>query len=83
MTELVGQEELAEKRRLSQALREIENLHAIQIVAIQTWVRHRDNPSTGVAQRALTQLMEARREENAVLRNVLGIDTSIRAIGRH
>jgi len=62
-----------EQRRLAEAIKEIEGLHASQINALTTWLRHRDHP-TGVAQRALEQLGNARREENLLLKNVLGIE---------
>lgn len=69
----VCQEELAEKRRIADAIKQIEQLHTMQVGALMTWLRHRDH-RTGVAQQALEQLANARRDENLIIKNVLGID---------
>lgn len=79
---LVGQDEMAAKRRLTEALKEIEQLHSLQISSLTTWLRHKDHPKSGTAQRALEQLANARREENLILKNVLGINPDQRALPR-
>jgi hypothetical protein len=81
MSDLVDQEGLAEKRRIADAIKEIEQLHAMQVSALTLWLRHRDH-RTGVAQQALDQLASARQQENALLRNVLQIDPSRPAISK-
>jgi hypothetical protein len=81
MTELVGQAELADKRRLADALKEIEQLHALQLSSLTTWLRHKD-AKTGVAEQSLKQLRDARSDENRIMRNVLGIEPFRLAITR-
>jgi hypothetical protein len=76
-------EEMARERRLADAIKEIEQLHALQVGALMTWLRHRGHEKTGVAQRALEQLGDARRQENLIMKNVLGIiDADRRAISK-
>jgi hypothetical protein len=75
------QEELRERRRLADALKEIEQCQAIVMTSLQTWLRHKDHPGK-TAEQAMERLMNARRQENLVFRNVLGIEPGRLAISR-
>jgi hypothetical protein len=78
----VGQDELKAKRARADAIRQIEHLHAVQIVNLQIWQRLKeaDREHSQEGRRTLTAIMEARREENTLLRNALGIDITRPAI---
>lgn len=76
---LIGQEELRQQRRLADAFKEIQDLHASQIANIGTYLRLKDTQRRS-AEDALERFREARLQENILLRNVLGINTDRRAI---
>lgn len=75
----VAQEELRAKRRLADAFKEVEQLHALQITNLGTYLRLKDTQRRA-AEDALERFREARLQENLLLKNVLGINTDRRAI---
>jgi len=73
------QEELREKRRLADALKEIEQCQASVMTSLQIWLRHKDHGGK-TAQQALERLIEARQAENNLFKQLLQIDDKRPAI---
>ena len=80
---LVGQDEMAEKRRISEVLKQIADCQAMVMGNLSVWLRcrHEISPtgrilrdgSPKTAAQALERLVNARQEENRLFRELLGI----------
>ena len=75
----VGQAEMAEKRRIAEMLKRISDQQAGIATQASIWLRCRDaNPKQ--AGQAMERLLEARAQENALFRQLFGIDDERQAI---
>jgi hypothetical protein len=71
------QAELAEKRRLGEAIKQVSVLASIQVTALEGWHLHRGYRT---AQQFIDQFVEARRKQNELLKGILGIQPEVIAI---
>ncbi|WP_316200799.1 MULTISPECIES: hypothetical protein [unclassified Bradyrhizobium] len=65
---LVGQDDLAKRRKIDDALKQIGHQQACVMINLQQWLRSRD-------QAAMERLLEARAAENALFRDLFGISS--------